>query len=42
MEPDEVLQMIREISGSHFDPVMVNALVKFIAKDRKLKKGKAG
>jgi len=41
MEPDQALQIIKENSGSHFDPVAVDALVKAIEKDGELKKDKA-
>jgi HD-GYP domain-containing protein (c-di-GMP phosphodiesterase class II) len=38
METDQVLQNIKEKSGSHFDPVVVDALVAVIENERKLEK----
>jgi len=38
MEPDQALHIIEENSGSHFDPVVVEAFFKVMKKDRKLQK----
>lgn len=38
MEPDQALHIIEENSGSHFDPVVVEAFLKVIERDRKLQK----
>ncbi len=42
MDPDEVLQMIKERSGSHFDPAVINAFVKVIEKHRERRRDLAG
>jgi HD-GYP domain-containing protein (c-di-GMP phosphodiesterase class II) len=38
MDPDQALQIINENSGSHFDPVAVDALFEVIKQDRKPQK----
>ncbi len=42
MDPDQVLQMIKERSGSHFDPAVVNAFFKVIENDRERRRDLAG
>ena len=42
MKPDQVLQIIKDGSGSHFDPRVVAALVKAREQDRQPQKDKAG
>ncbi|MGD8983980.1 MAG: HD domain-containing phosphohydrolase [Desulfobacteraceae bacterium] len=41
MDPDQALQIIKENSGSHFDPVVVNAFFEVIEQDRKAQKALA-
>jgi putative nucleotidyltransferase with HDIG domain len=41
MDPDQALQIIKENSGSHFDPVVVDAFFDFIEQDRKAKEALA-
>jgi putative nucleotidyltransferase with HDIG domain len=42
LKPDQVLQIIKGDSGSHFDPRVVTALVKALEQDRQKQKDKAG
>jgi HD-GYP domain-containing protein (c-di-GMP phosphodiesterase class II) len=41
MDPDQVLQIIKENSGSHFDPVVVNAFFEVTEQDSKAQKALA-
>ena len=41
MDPDQALQIIKENSGSHFDPVVVDAFFEVIEQDRKVQKALA-
>ena len=41
MDPDEALQIIKDHSGSHFDPVVVDAFFAFIEQDRVVQKALA-
>ncbi len=42
LKPDQVLRIIKDDSGSHFDPRVVAALVKVLEQDRHQQKDKAG
>jgi putative nucleotidyltransferase with HDIG domain len=41
MDPDQALQIIKENSGSHFDPVVVDAFLEVIEQDRKAQRALA-
>ena len=41
MDPDQVLQIIKENSGTHFDPAVVDAFFEFIEQDSKAQKALA-
>jgi HD-GYP domain-containing protein (c-di-GMP phosphodiesterase class II) len=40
IDPDQVIEIIKERSGSHFDPMVVDALVEVMENERKPKKEK--
>ncbi|CAB1061032.1 hypothetical protein D1BOALGB6SA_5803 [Olavius sp. associated proteobacterium Delta 1] len=40
MKPDQVVRIIKDDSGSHFDPVVVDALGKVLEKERQLRRDK--
>jgi putative two-component system response regulator len=40
IEPDRVIEIIREKSGNHFDPIVTEALFKVLKKEGKLQKNR--